>query len=662
MNWIDNSDNEGGFKIERSTDNVNFVQIDVASAATTIYVDTTVSQQSTYYYRVRATNIIGDSAYTNTAMATTPGLTTPTDLYHFDEGSGTTTADSAGTKTGTLVGNTLPTWVTPKIGTAALSFSGNGVFRSMTPQSAVSVPSNNNLSSVLGGTATLTAWIKTTQSGGSDTWNSPAITGVEVAGTQNDIRWGYLDQSGHIGIGAGDVGVVSTTAINNGQWHHVAFTRDATTGAVKIYIDGVLQVSGQSDAGIITSPFRLIGAQTDLTSGGGPDGATYFNGQLDEVRIYNQILGDNEIASMALVPAAPTLVTATKEPGPVVHLTFSNPSSYAQNIDVYRKTGAGGTYAKIDTLPANATLYDDTSVTVGSQYFYLLRATDLAGDSPLSNELNVTVQFPSIVSNQIFYNNSLYDGQNGSSNLTDTAAVATDKQPLLPGQTATFANYTSYANGLNGIIINVDNLEVLPRVDDFEFRVGNDDNPEGWAQAPTPTFLNTYPGRGPGGSTQITVVWDDNAIQNQWLQVTMFAEPHLQLTADNVFYFGNFIGDSGAGDSTAVDSADELATRSNLTDPNAAGITNVYDFNRDKQVDSQDVLIARSHRSGLSPLKLITPPAPIAAVTTANDDQVPAQELVAESTSSPASQFDFSAVIGLNLSPSSNSTQAKGRR
>ena len=45
LNWVDNSDNEGGFKIERSTDNVNFTQIDIASANAVNYIDTTAAAQ-----------------------------------------------------------------------------------------------------------------------------------------------------------------------------------------------------------------------------------------------------------------------------------------------------------------------------------------------------------------------------------------------------------------------------------------------------------------------------------------------------------------------------------------------------------------------------------------------------------------------------------------
>jgi hypothetical protein len=72
LGWTDNSDNETSFKIERSTDGVNFSQIDTVGANVTAYSDTTVAESTTYWYRVRASNGDGDSAYTNIASATTP--------------------------------------------------------------------------------------------------------------------------------------------------------------------------------------------------------------------------------------------------------------------------------------------------------------------------------------------------------------------------------------------------------------------------------------------------------------------------------------------------------------------------------------------------------------------------------------------------------------
>jgi hypothetical protein len=71
INWQDNSNNEDGFKIERSTDGVNFTQIATVGANTTSFTNSGLSRNTTYYYRVRAFNQAGDSAYSNVASATT---------------------------------------------------------------------------------------------------------------------------------------------------------------------------------------------------------------------------------------------------------------------------------------------------------------------------------------------------------------------------------------------------------------------------------------------------------------------------------------------------------------------------------------------------------------------------------------------------------------
>ncbi len=70
ISWTDNSSTEDGFKIERSTDNVNFSQIITVAANTTSYANTGLISGTTYYYRVRAYNAGGNSAYSNTASAT----------------------------------------------------------------------------------------------------------------------------------------------------------------------------------------------------------------------------------------------------------------------------------------------------------------------------------------------------------------------------------------------------------------------------------------------------------------------------------------------------------------------------------------------------------------------------------------------------------------
>ena len=556
LSWVDNSDVESGFKIERSPDGVNFSQIDLVGVDTRSYTDTNVAPNTTYSYRVRATNAIGDSDYTNIASATTLPPTGAIDIYHFDAGSGTSAVDSASGNNGTLVGATLPQWAAGRIGSGALSFSGDGVYNQPASESAVSV--TNDLSSILGSTSTLDFWVLTTQKGSNIHWQAPAVTGSEQLNGANDIDWGTIDSTGHMGLYVGDSGgVYSTAPVNDGQWHNIAMMRDATTGQVQIYVDGILNNTTTLDAGSKTSPFSLIGALTDLaTDGVTRTGADYFNGRLDEVRIYNALLGANEIAALATAPAAPVLQSVSLEAGPVAHLTFSSPSAFAQSIEIDRKDGVNGTFTPIDTVSGSQTTYDDTTIAAGNAYYYALKAIDSAGTSVMSNVKVIMPPIPAVIGIHTFYNRSTFDGDVGSSNLTDINAIATDKQSLLPGHTATFANYTSYSRGLNGIIIDVADMSVLPRIDDFLFSVGNNSDPSTWTQAPTPTYINTYPGRGPNGTTQITIIWDDNAIQNEWLEVTVLAQPHLGLAANTTFYFGNAIGDTG-------DSATDAFTTSN---------------------------------------------------------------------------------------------------
>ncbi len=77
LTWNDVT-GETGFKIERSTDGVNWTQIGTTAVNVTSYQSTGLSGGTTYYYRVRATDAGGDSGYSNQASATTPvAPTTP---------------------------------------------------------------------------------------------------------------------------------------------------------------------------------------------------------------------------------------------------------------------------------------------------------------------------------------------------------------------------------------------------------------------------------------------------------------------------------------------------------------------------------------------------------------------------------------------------------
>ncbi|KPV49551.1 hypothetical protein SE17_31970 [Kouleothrix aurantiaca] len=72
LSWADNSSDETGFKIERSTSSTTgFTQVGTTGPGVTTFQSTGLTGNTTYYYRVRATNANGDSGYSNTASAKT---------------------------------------------------------------------------------------------------------------------------------------------------------------------------------------------------------------------------------------------------------------------------------------------------------------------------------------------------------------------------------------------------------------------------------------------------------------------------------------------------------------------------------------------------------------------------------------------------------------
>ena len=72
LGWNDTAANEDGFIIERSSDGVQFAEIGRVGANTGSFADSTVSGGRTYYYRVRAFNLLGALAVSNVATVRTP--------------------------------------------------------------------------------------------------------------------------------------------------------------------------------------------------------------------------------------------------------------------------------------------------------------------------------------------------------------------------------------------------------------------------------------------------------------------------------------------------------------------------------------------------------------------------------------------------------------
>ncbi len=197
----------------------------------------------------------------------------------------------------------------------------------------------------------------------------------------------------------------------------------------------------------------------------------------------------------------------------------------------------------------------------------------------------------------IFYNDSAYDDGDD-----EEGAIAPDKEPLFDGRTAEFENYTSYTRGINGIMVDVWNLDRDAVLEDFTFRQGNTNNVDEWEPAPNPIEIRTELGQGTNNSDRIWLIWEDNEIENIWLQVTM---PEFRSCGPSGFrfYFGNIIAETGAGDS-GVNVFDLLVFRRDFSD-----FTDIYsasDFDRNGHVGIFDLLPFRRH-FGTQLVDLITP-------------------------------------------------------
>jgi hypothetical protein len=202
--------------------------------------------------------------------------------WKFDEGTGTTTADASG-KGNTGVLNAGVMW------TAGAPFPGNSGAISFDGSSA-EVTLRQNLAPVLGSTATLAFWIRTTQKGNDTAHDAPGVTGIEQADGSNDVFWGFIDAAGGIGVAAGNAVGVHSDPISDDQWHHVALTRDVGSGRVQVYVDGKLIRSGATVAGAKTTAFTVIGRIAN---------AGRLKASLDDLRVWNRIVSGTDLAYLA---------------------------------------------------------------------------------------------------------------------------------------------------------------------------------------------------------------------------------------------------------------------------------------------------------------------------------------------------------------------------
>ncbi|HOD83279.1 MAG TPA: LamG domain-containing protein, partial [Phycisphaerae bacterium] len=132
-------------------------------------------------------------------------------------------------------------------------------------------------------------------------WFNAAAPGVIVTELGSTIlNSGHHDS--HIEIVAGgevrvrvwNLSYVSLGAASFDEWHHVALRYDAATGKLDGLLDGVASAGSSTGTRTWPSPIHYAFGATEGTNLGS---GAYFRGQIDEVRIWDSALSDQEIQS-----------------------------------------------------------------------------------------------------------------------------------------------------------------------------------------------------------------------------------------------------------------------------------------------------------------------------------------------------------------------------
>jgi hypothetical protein len=207
-----------------------------------------------------------------------PGLVA---AYNFNSGTGTTLVDSSGSNNnGTLTNG--PTWTTSGKYGQALSFDGI--------DDRVIVPDANCLD--LKSAITLEAWVyPSTNLSGRETillkeQPGDLVYALYANGSKNHPY-------GYIYIGAEQV-VQGKTKLSLNTWSHMALTYDGST--LKLYVNGQLADSRSQAGSLVTSSGVLSIGSTGVWS------KENFLGRIDEIRIYNRALTQQQIQTDMTTP------------------------------------------------------------------------------------------------------------------------------------------------------------------------------------------------------------------------------------------------------------------------------------------------------------------------------------------------------------------------
>ncbi|MGH9861796.1 MAG: fibronectin type III domain-containing protein [Candidatus Acidiferrales bacterium] len=365
LSWTDNSTTEDGIRIERCTGTgcTNFAQIAQLGANATTYNNTGLAPATTYAYRVRAYNAVGDSAYSNTAEAATKSLipVAPSNL-------------AAAAVSATQINLTWQDNSTNESGFNIERCTGTAAFCDANPASFAYVTSRgvNNTSY-------------------SDTGRTPNTTySYRVRASNPDGYSAYTNTAEATTFALSDpptapTGLTATTASSsqiNLKWTDNATTEDG------FRIERCLGAGCTNFVQIA----QLAANATVYNSTGLAAATTYAY----RVRAYNAI-GNSAYSNTAeattkpSIPAAPSNLAAAAVSSSQINLTWTDNSNNEDGFKIERCLGATcQNFAQIAQIGPNATAYSDTSLSAGTAYRYRVRAFNAGGNSPYSNMVSAT--------------------------------------------------------------------------------------------------------------------------------------------------------------------------------------------------------------------------------------------------------------------------------
>ena len=356
ITWQDNSNDEQGFKIERKlTSSSTFNQIAVLGPGVTSYSSTGLTANTSYSFRVRAYNVTGNSAYSNTASATslvsapsapsaliaTAVSTSQIDLAWTDNAS-----NEDGFKVERLAPGDADYAEIASLAAGAVSYSSTGLtantIYSYRVRAFRGTPNSFSAYSNVDDDTTFMA-----------TPNAPSnLVATTISNVQIDLSWN--DQSSN------ELGFIIERKVGAGGTYATVDSVDAGT-------------TSYSNTGLFGNTTYFYRVKAYNANGNSPD--------------------SNEDDALTLL-YGPTNLAATAFSSSQINLSWTDNSGSEIGFKIERKTGPGGTYAQIDTAAANVTAYSNTGLAASTQYFYRVRSYNATNVSGYSNEDDATTFSP----------------------------------------------------------------------------------------------------------------------------------------------------------------------------------------------------------------------------------------------------------------------------